>query len=166
MLEKCILAFAFARAFFMNGYGLKPVAINRFYLSTTPRYFFRKADKLKSSKLIDRLFGNGNSFSNFPFKVIWLPENKEDLLQTAVGVSSRNFKKATDRNRIKRLMREAWRLQKNSLQDHLKENEKELSVFILYMGKEVPEYEIVFEKIGIIINRLIKFTDAENKIHT
>ena len=162
MLEKCILAFAIARAFFMNAYGPEPVAINRYHLSTTPRYFFRKADKLKSSKVIDRLFGNGNNFSNFPFKVIWLPENKEAVLQTAVGVSSRNFKKATDRNRIKRLMREAWRLQKNSLQDHLQEQEKHLSVFILYMGKEVPEYETVFEKIGIIINRLIKFADAKN----
>ena len=130
-------------------------------MSTTPRYFFRKADKLKSRKAIDLLFGKGNSFSNFPFKVIWLPENKIAVLQAAVGVSSRNFKKATDRNRIKRLMREAWRLQKNKLQDHLQEQNEQLSVFILYMGKDIPEYELVFEKTGIIINRLMKFADAK-----
>ena len=106
------------------------------------------------------LFGKGNSFSNFPFKVIWLPENKNAVLQAAVGVSSRNFKKATDRNRIKRLMREAWRLQKNKLHDHLQEENEQLSVFILYVGKEIPEYEIVFEKMETIINRLIKFADA------
>lgn len=128
-------------------------------MSTTQRYFFRKADKLKSRKAIDMLFGKGNSFSNFPFKVIWLPENKQTPLQTAVGVSSRNFKKATDRNRIKRLMREAWRLQKNKLDLHLAEKNKQLSVFILYVGKELPEYDQVFEKTGTIINRLIKFTD-------
>ncbi len=131
-------------------------------MSTTQRYFFRKTDKLKSSKLIDQLFGKGNNFSNFPFKVIWLPENKEAVLQAAVGVSSRNFKKATDRNRVKRLMREAWRLQKNSLQNHMKKEEKQMSVFILYMGKDIPDYELVFEKIGIIINRLIKFADAKS----
>ena len=129
-------------------------------MSTTPRYFYRKADKLKSKKAIDMLFGKGNSFSNFPFKVIWLPENKKALLQTAVGVSSRNFKKATDRNRIKRLMRESWRLQKSKLQSHLLKQNVQLSVFILYMGKDVPDYELVFEKISIIINRLIKFSDA------
>ena len=131
-------------------------------MSTTPRYFFRKADKLKSRKTIDEIFSKGNSFSNFPFKVIWLPKNKEASLQVAVGVSSRNFKKATDRNRIKRLMRESYRLQKEKLQLHLQEQNLQLSVFILYVGKELPEYNHVFEKIGSIINRLIKFADAKN----
>ena len=58
-------------------------------------------------------------------------------------------------------MREAWRLQKNKLQDHLQEQNEQLSVFILYMGKDIPEYELVFEKTGIIINRLMKFADAK-----
>ena len=132
------------------------------YLPETQRYHFRKEDKLKSRKTIDALFSKGNSFSNFPFKVIWLPQNKEAVLQMAVGVSSRNFKKATDRNRIKRLMREAYRLQKSTLQFHLQENEKQLSVFILYVGTSLPEYELVFEKIGTVINRLIKFTGETN----
>ena len=131
-------------------------------MSTTLRYFFRKADKLKSKKTIDELFGKGSSFSNYPFKVFWLPKNKEAILQAAVGVSSRNFKKATDRNRIKRLMREAYRLQKEKLQQHLKEKDQQLSVFILYLGKELPEYETVFEKTGVIIKRLVKLTDGKN----
>jgi ribonuclease P protein component len=139
---------------------------NYYYLSDSQRYFFRKADRLKSRKAIDQLFSKGNSFSNFPFKVIWLPENKNELLQAGVGVSSRNFKKATDRNRIKRLMRESWRLQKNNLQEQLMQQNQQLSVFILYVGKELPEYETVFEKTGTIISRLIKFTNATTQIHT
>jgi len=128
-------------------------------LAITPRYFLRKADKLKSTKTIDQLFKTGRNFSIFPFKVIWLPENREANLQVAVGVSSRNFKKATDRNRIKRLMREAYRLQKTHLQNQLQEKEKRMSVFILYVGKILPEYELVFEKTGVILTRLAKFID-------
>ncbi len=129
-------------------------------MSITQRYFFRKEDKLKSRKAIEKLFSKGNNFSNFPFKVIWLPENKDNFLQAGVAVSSRYFKKSTDRNRIKRLMREAWRLQKNKLHDRLEEQDKKMSVFILYTGKDMPAYELFYEKMGTIINRLIKFADA------
>ncbi|MEJ7626648.1 MAG: ribonuclease P protein component [Ferruginibacter sp.] len=128
------------------------------------RYFYGRDDKLKSRKIIEQLFREGKSFSNFPFKVIWLPFNKTATLQTGVGVSSRYFKKATDRNRVKRLMREAYRLQKNNLHDHLKSNGKALSVFIIYTGKEVPRYEQVYEKTGVLLNRLIKFSDEETQL--
>ena len=56
-------------------------------------------------------------------------------------------------------MRESYRLQKNMLQDHLKTKQLRLSVFILYVGKEIPCYELVYEKFGIILNRLTKFID-------
>ncbi len=111
------------------------------------------------------IFSKDNSFSNFPFKVMWLPQNEEALLQTGIGVSSRHFKKAVDRNRIKRLMREAWRLQKNQLQEALNKHNKTMSVFILYNGKELPDYILVFEKFTHIINRLIKITDANTEVH-
>ena len=57
-------------------------------------------------------------------------------------------------------MREAYRLQKEKLKVHLQQKDQQLSVFILYLGKELPEYNLVFEKAGTIINRLIEFTDA------
>ena len=130
-------------------------------LTKEPRYFFKKEDKLKSRKAIDAVFKDGQSFSNYPLKVIWLPQNARETLQAAVGVSSRNFKKATDRNRIKRLMREAYRLQKAQLQDHLLAKEKNVSVFFLYVGKELPLYPLVFEKMGSALKRLVKFVDEK-----
>lgn len=123
------------------------------------RYHFKKEDKLKSRKAIEQLFATGKSFSNFPFRIVWLPQNAQAILQAGVGVSNRNFKKAVDRNRIKRLMREAYRLQKHELQQHLEVKEKAMSLFILYQGKDLPEYTAIFEKIGTVIKRLIKLSN-------
>ena len=58
-------------------------------------------------------------------------------------------------------MREAYRLQKNVLQDHLVKTQKNVSVFFLYVGKELPHHTQVYEKMGVAINRLIKFVDEK-----
>jgi ribonuclease P protein component len=101
-------------------------------LDKQERYFLGKEDRLKSRKSIDLLFKKGKSFSHFPFKVFWMQAAGDHVLQAAFSVSSRNFKKATDRNRIKRLMREAYRLQKNTLSEALKTGQKKslCSLFI------------------------------------
>ncbi len=88
-----------------------------------------------------------------------MPHNPSAVLQAGVGVSSRNFKKAVDRNRIKRLMREAYRLQKNTLHDTLAQNSQSMSVFFLYLGKELPAYEVLFAKMESSLNRLIKLSN-------
>jgi ribonuclease P protein component len=73
-----------------------------------------------------------------------------------VGVSSKNFKKAVDRNRIKRLMRESYRVQKIFLHDVLKEKNKQLALFLIYTGKELPEYKMASDKIELILHRIAK----------
>lgn len=103
------------------------------------------------------LFKEGKSFSHFPFRVMYIQtENQPSCLQTGFTVSTRNFKKAVDRNRVKRLMRESYRLQKNNLKISLEENHKKFSVFFIYTGNELPKYEEVFDKIGSALKRLEK----------
>jgi ribonuclease P protein component len=80
----------------------------------------------------------------------------ESPLQAGFGASSRHFKKAVDRNRIKRLSREAYRLQKQLLFQRLHEKGRCMAVFFIYTGKELPEYAIVSEKIGVALQKLIK----------
>lgn len=105
--------------------------------------------------MIQSLFKEGKSFSNFPFRVMYIEtENQTSCLQTGFTVSMRLFKKAIDRNRIKRLMRESYRLQKNHLKTALGENHKNLAVFFIYTGKELPKYDDVFEKMGGALKRL------------
>lgn len=123
----------------------------------THKFTLSPKERLKSRKIIERLFKEGKSFSHFPFRVIYVEnENAEMALQAGFTVSARNFKKAVDRNRIKRLMREAYRLQKNRLREHLEESRKSIAVFFVYTGNELPQYDFVFQKINTALQRLEK----------
>lgn len=68
---------------------------------------FKKIEKLKSQKLIEKLFSEGKSIAVYPLRLVYLKTSFEDPVKLKVGVSvsKRNFKKAVDRNRMKRLMR-------------------------------------------------------------
>jgi ribonuclease P protein component len=115
------------------------------------------------------LFKEGRSFSVYPFKVVYFfkPLSVDELgrvqiskaivpLQFGVSVSKRNFKKAVFRNRIKRLVREAYRVEKVQLLDVLSTKRNiVLELFIIYTGKELPLFTFVQEKIKIILNRLL-----------
>jgi ribonuclease P protein component len=126
-------------------------------LETAQRYTLGKNERMKSRKQIELLFKEGKTFSVTPLRVYYalqpLPVAYCPLL-FGVAVGTRNFKKAVDRNRIKRLIREAWRLQKNGLQQKLKLTNKQLHVFFIFTGKEVPDYKLIAEKTGLALQKL------------
>jgi ribonuclease P protein component len=116
-----------------------------------------KEERLKSRKVIEQLFREGKSFAFAPFRIYYLFNTAADAyLQFGAGVSTKNFKKAVDRNRVKRVTREGWRLQKATLQELLKEQNTKLSVFLIYTAKELPVYKEVYEKTGRAIDKLCK----------
>ena len=119
------------------------------------RYTLGKKERLKSRKVIEQLFKQGSSFSIFPFRVLWLYQLQQDVpLQAGFTVSSKSFKKAVDRNLIRRLMKEAYRLQKNALQQSLISSGRPAAIFIIYTGKELPKQPMIFEKMALVLQRL------------
>ena len=103
-------------------------------------FSFKKDERLCSKKVIEKLFLEGKSIFVFPIKIIYLetklPTNSP--AQAAFSVGKRNFKRAVQRNLIKRRMREIYRLNKSKLYYELVD--KQLAVFFIYTGKTILEY--------------------------
>jgi ribonuclease P protein component len=131
------------------------------------QFTFGKNERLKSRKQIEKLFAEGKSIVVNPFRIYFLLNETNNAqrsilnVQFGVGVSSKNFKKAVDRNRIKRLTREAWRLHKNDLKELLKASGKQLNVFFIYTGKELPDFATVKDKVAVVLKKL---SDKVNEI--
>lgn len=114
-----------------------------------------KKERLKSRKALEALFRYGRSIPHPLLRLIHYPVT-EPGLRLGVGVSARHFKKATDRNRIKRLVREGWRLQKAPLQSALSSSRPGLDVFITYQGKQVPSFAEVRQSVADCIEKLVR----------
>jgi ribonuclease P protein component len=117
-----------------------------------------KNERLKSRKSIEQLFSEGKKIIAAPYRVLYslITTAKDSSIQFSTGVSAKHFKKAVERNRIKRLTREAWRLQKNGLAKKIGPKNIQLNVFFIYTGREIPVYEEVFKKTGIVLDKLEK----------
>jgi ribonuclease P protein component len=114
-----------------------------------------KDERLKSLKQIEQIFNSGKKFNIPPFRVHYsFSDEGNTLLQFGAGVSNKNFKKAVDRNRVKRLTREAYRQQKPVLQQKLKKTGESINLFFIYTGKELPVFNTVWDAVGKILDKL------------
>ncbi len=121
-------------------------------MNTVPSYRLGKQDRLKSRKQIQQLFAEGKALQQDTIRLIYLFDEGMGGIRAGVSVSTRFFKRAVDRNRIKRLMREAYRLQRHQLE--WSQQEKGLHLFWIYQGREMPNYTQVYEAMGKSITRL------------
>ena len=122
-----------------------------------PSYNFNKQEKLKSRKLIEQLFASGNTFLLFPIKVVYLivEESMDFPIKIGVSASKKNFKTAIDRNRIKRLLRENYRICKHPLHNYITVSGKQVALFFMYIDKKLPENALLQKKMPLVIDKLI-----------
>ncbi len=106
--------------------------------------------RLKSPKTIEKLFSEGKTISKFPIKTFYLIEDTSISL-AAFAVPKRNFKSAVDRNRIKRQLRESYRLNRHII---LEENIPAFKMLFLFLGKKKPTYSEIDKAMLVLLNKL------------
>ncbi len=123
-----------------------------------PSLTFKKGERLKRRKIIGRMFNReGSSFSVFPLRIIWL-KTELDVpypAQFTLSVSKRNFSKAVQRNRIRRLMREVYRLNKHAIYSSIQEKDQ-YAIMLLYVGKHTPTFQELDRKFKILTKKFSK----------
>jgi ribonuclease P protein component len=116
---------------------------------------FSKNERLCSQVLIERLAEKGKSFSHPPFRITWMPIAESTApVKILISAPKRNFKRAVDRNRLKRQMREAYRREKQKVYDQL--GEKKILLMLIYTAKTKTEYKAMALKISEALDRLNK----------
>ena len=119
---------------------------------------FKRGERLKRRKLIDRLFREGKGFTEYPLRVVWLPQPLDTCYPTQVtfSVSRKKFRRATQRNLLKRRMREAWRVSKSTLYRYLLDGHAQCAIMFIYIGKEEHKFDFIASKITRSLHRLRK----------
>lgn len=129
------------------------------------KFSFNKKEKLKSKKLIEQLFANGQSVSVFPLRLVFMPTTFNDgvMAKAGVSVSKRQFKTAVDRNRIKRLMREVYRLNKTNYFNNISTS---YAFMILYIGKDKPTLTQIETRMNHLFEKFLKKVSETEKLNS
>jgi ribonuclease P protein component len=126
------------------------------------KLLFRKNERLCSKKVIDKLFAEGKSVFSFPVKIGYLETKLRANVpaQAAFSVGKRNFKRAVQRNLIKRRMREVYRLNKPEFYSEI--GEKQVAVFFIFTGKTISEYSQIEAAVKKGMKKLISELKTSN----
>ena len=119
---------------------------------------FSKPEHLCGEKRITRLFTQGDAFIAYPLRVVYLLEPKKDKESVSVMVSvpKKRFKRAVKRNRLKRLMREAYRLNKQILTEKIEEKQLQIHIAFNYVSNDVLDFATVEKKMKIALEKIIE----------
>lgn len=112
-------------------------------------------EKLKNKKVFEQLFVEGNHITDFPIKLLYVNANFDDDINIKVGVVApkKKFKSAVKRNRVKRLLREAYRHNKHMVFNKIEGN---FAFLFLYLGNTMPNFDEVDRSINKLLEAFLK----------
>jgi len=117
---------------------------------------FSKQERICRRNDFNLLFSEGKSFFSYPFRCIFLQKASDEFAaRIAISVSKKKFKRAVDRNRIKRLMREAYRLEKHTLYDRTQEQTASLDMLIIYTENKLLEYKPIRDGMRVLLKKML-----------
>ena len=117
----------------------------------------RKSERLDKKKVIEKMFAGGSrSFSVFPLRVVYLPvEELEAPVSILVSVSKRRFKRAVKRNRVKRQIREAYRMNKHGLLASADGKKRcRLAVAFIYLSDQLVDSSVIEDRMKTALARI------------
>jgi len=130
------------------------------------RYFFKKNERLCLSNDIKDVMANGKKIMLYPVLANYVIKNAEhcETVKIAISVAKRNFKKAVDRNLLKRRIREAYRHNKHNLTDLAKKYNKAINAIIIYVPKEKLSYGEIERGIAKLLENIAKNIEKHSNI--
>ncbi|MEY4106660.1 MAG: hypothetical protein RL181_1002 [Bacteroidota bacterium] len=120
---------------------------------------FEQKEHLKSHKMIGELFKSGDSFGMYPLRAVWkTAEQKEGNcpLKISISVPKKRFRRAVARNRLRRQVREAFRLSRAAFVQNAPADHPPVALMILYTGVEALPYAVIQEAMARLLKRLAK----------
>lgn len=122
------------------------------------KFTLKKEERLCSKKLLEEVFTKGKYHNQLPLKIAWIECNlhTEMPVQIVISVPKRNFKKAVQRNLLKRRIREAYRKNKHVLYEYLNQNKIQMAIGVVYSNAVLVDYFEIEEKLILLLHKIIK----------
>lgn len=131
-------------------------------MEKSERQTFSRNERLCRTRLIEELFEKGNAFYTSVFKVLWaIPDSSiPSPAQVAVSVPKRGFRHATDRNLLKRRIRESYRRRKHRLYSFLQEEGITITFILIYRSSKITDFDSIDRAVEEVIEKLCKSTSS------